>query len=130
MPPEFLNVEVEKQIDSILGNPLKLIPEDGNLTDTNAISVLIEFNISNPMLRGLLTEIAAKITQWVSIYFQRQPNNLCPACLILDHNELQCADKAKDVQAMGITFSNLVKILVKSLIQDNLILSIRKVNKY
>ncbi|XP_026399242.1 uncharacterized protein LOC113295103 [Papaver somniferum] len=99
--PEFLNVEVGNQIASILGNPLKLVPEDGNPTNTNAVSVLIEFSISNPILRGLLTENTVKITQWVPIYFQRQPRKLCPACLILDHNELECANKAKDVQDFG-----------------------------
>ncbi|XP_026443921.1 uncharacterized protein LOC113344096 [Papaver somniferum] len=36
LPPEFLNAKVENQVASILGNPLKLIPEDGNPTDTNA----------------------------------------------------------------------------------------------
>lgn len=41
LPPEFLNVEVENQIARILGNPLKLVPEDGNPTDTNAVMFLL-----------------------------------------------------------------------------------------
>ncbi|XP_026431473.1 uncharacterized protein LOC113328643 [Papaver somniferum] len=75
LPPEYLNVEVENQISSILGNPLKLIPEDGNPMDTNVVSVLIEFNISNPMLRGIMTENAAKVTQWIPIYFSDNQEN-------------------------------------------------------
>lgn len=53
------------------------------------------------MIRGLLTENAAKVTQWVPIYFQRQPRKLCPACIFIDHNELQCPTKANDVQPIG-----------------------------
>lgn len=69
--------------------------------DTNAVSVLIEVNISNPMLREIMTENAAKVTQWIPIYFQRQPRKLCPACLILAHNESECGDKAEHVQTIA-----------------------------
>lgn len=60
LPPEFLNLEVENQIASILGNPIKVIPEDSNPIDTNAISVSIEFHVSNPMLRGVMTTMHLK----------------------------------------------------------------------
>lgn len=55
----------------MLGNPLNIEPKDGNLTNTNVVSILVEFNVSNQMLRGLTTENTAKYTQLVPIYFQR-----------------------------------------------------------
>lgn len=115
LPPEFLNAKVENQVASILGNPLKLIPEDGNPTDTNAVSVLIEFNISNPMFRGLMAEKAAKVTQWIPIHFQRQPRNLvlhASFLIIMNYNVLISPNMCKLLVAI---YLNLEKILVRLL---------------
>ncbi|XP_026415734.1 uncharacterized protein LOC113311068 [Papaver somniferum] len=100
-PEEFLNVYVANEIGAVLGEVKELDSEDAKPIDSNDVSALIEIKINKSLIRGVLSQNAANCTQWIPFFYQKQPHQLCPACFILDHDDDDCKNKAKEVRDLS-----------------------------
>lgn len=87
--------EVGRKIGNIFCKVVDVIVPPGGSRDGKHLKVLVEANISQPLLRGSMVKLDG-IVSWVNFRYERCPD-FCYNCGIVGHGEKNCTDKLKDI---------------------------------
>lgn len=72
---------VIKEIVQPLGTFKDMIPKNGNPEKGKVVKVLIEMDISAPLVRGFWQTNLAGEEIWIEFYYEKQPKKLCKNAL-------------------------------------------------
>ncbi|KAI3967740.1 hypothetical protein MKW92_004669, partial [Papaver armeniacum] len=96
--PEFLNEEMIRLFAEIVGQVLYIdVPKSGT-----KFRVLVEISLTTPHLTGIHTASGAGVAHWIGFFYEGQPRNICPECMVIDHDLNLCSDRRNNrIEAEG-----------------------------
>ncbi|RZC81369.1 hypothetical protein C5167_043958 [Papaver somniferum] len=86
-----------------LGPKIWTDPVNCHPTYGRMISARVKIDLTKPLFRGGCWNTRAGGVIWVRYHWERQPHNLCPHFLTIDHNKEECANVAHDLQIRRYT---------------------------
>lgn len=96
LPIHCITREVGRKIGSLFCKVTDVIVPPGGSRDGKHLKVLVEADISQPLLRGSMVKLDGTVS-WVDFRYERCPD-FCYNCGIVGHGEKNCTDKLGNIR--------------------------------